>query len=207
MEQLIFIGLLVAFSVLDAVARKRRSQGEPVEVPHDPEPRQVPAPGRRGREVHSRVPRDPGPIRSYDDEIEEEAPAPRPEPVRSSEGMVPAEIWEEIQRLAGGGGPVSRPRPQPRPTPRARPQPSGPVQAPRPEVHAVHRTHPDMGKPLRERMASPIAQIQVARRTPDVEAVRAMLAGGAPALRRAVILEEVLGPPAAVRGDPFEPVG
>ena len=66
-----------------------------------------------------------------------------------------------------------------------------------------------MGRPLAERR-TPLDRPGQSRVRPsaDIQAVREMLcAGGASALRRAVILEEVLGPPAAMRGDPYEPEG
>lgn len=77
-------------------------------------------------------------------------------------------------------------------------------------VHAIHKTHPLMGRPLAERRSPidrPITEAERHRSTKEVGEVRAMLTGGPGALRRAVILEEVLGPPAAVRGDPYEPGG
>jgi len=195
MEPLVIIAILVVFSMLDAVARKQRQarppEGEGATPPDAPRPQQAPD----------------GP-RSYDDEIEPEV-QPRSTTLTSSEELLPADLWEEIRRLAQGRTPT-QPVPAPRPRRPAPRRPKGPPPAPpTPAEHPVHRAHAKMGRPLAERR-TPLERPGQGRRhfNDDVQAVREMLcARGASALRRAVILEEVLGPPAAMRGDPYEPGG
>jgi hypothetical protein len=196
MEALVIIAVLVLFSMLDAVARKQRQarlpEGEEAGPPDAP--RSQPAPD---------VPR------SYHDEIEPEL-RPRSTTMTSAEEPLPADLWEEIRRLAQGRAPT-QPMPAPRPR-RPAPPPRRPKEQPRgvpaPAEHPVHRAHANMGRPLAERRTPLERPAQGRHPSADVQAVREMLsAGGASALRRAVILKEVLGPPAAMRGDPYEPGG
>ena len=85
--------------------------------------------------------------------------------------------------------------------------PSLPVPArPAPEVHPIHLTHTQYGTDPSERTRS--AQDEVPARevvvSADVRAARAQLGGDTHALRRAIILHEVLSPPASLRAEPFE---
>jgi len=203
MEPLVIIAILVLFSMLDAVARKQRQarppKGEGAAPPNAPRPQQV---------------RD-GP-RSHDDEIEAEV-QPQATTPTSSEELLPADLWEEIRRLAQGRAPaqpVPAPRPRRQPPATRSPDPAPRRSKQRPPAtaasaeHPVHRAHAKMGRPLAERRTPLDRPRQGRHPSADVQAVREMLcAGGPSALRRAVILEEVLGPPAAMRGDPYEPGG
>jgi hypothetical protein len=67
----------------------------------------------------------------------------------------------------------------------------------------VHATHPKLGRPVQERLTRlDTPADHRAAPDPDVLEARAMLTGGRSALRRAVILSEVLGPPVSMREDP-----
>ncbi|MFO8175727.1 MAG: hypothetical protein R6T96_15700 [Longimicrobiales bacterium] len=88
--ELIFVLIFIVFSVLEAVGRKKGAQrrGGPG---HSPDP----GTGERpGREEPSRSGRPASPSRTQD--RGEEAGA------RSSEGLVPEDVWEEILGLARG---------------------------------------------------------------------------------------------------------
>jgi hypothetical protein len=153
-EQLIFVGIIVLFSVLEAVARKGRAKqegGEGVPLPEEPHQRRPRARPRPERQPQA------GPVpRSYDedpsfDEVTrgDEArmrPAPAAERAEalgegstaagartSSEGLIPAEVWEEIQVLARGELPKAQKLPAPNtpsPMPKA-PPPRAPESRPR----------------------------------------------------------------------------
>lgn len=230
MEQLIFVGIILFFSILEAISRRGRDRGgagtssrddwpPPSELPQVPEPRRAESPPP----MSDRLPTyDEEP--SFDDRIEAESGRPGGRRAREgSEGMVPDDVWEEILALARGGGPRRAPRPgQPRvppapprapvPAPR-RPAPPArrPVRAPLPKtppsvpepVHPVHLTHPKMGTPMKGRLTHlDEAAAPPVRR--DVRAALRIVSGGPASLRKAVLLSEILGPPAALRGDPYD---
>lgn len=146
----------------------------------------------------------------------------------SSETMLPGDLLEQLESLARGRQPErqkgSRPvepprRSPPSPTPIERSEVgtgrgvSGPVGSTAPVgsrdpigagsvEHAVHRSHAGYGTDPSSRAPSeqdgldPLAE----RLDADAAAVRRMLyAGGRPALRQAMVLKEVLGPPQALR--------
>jgi hypothetical protein len=76
-----------------------------------------------------------------------------------------------------------------------------------PEAHEVHLSHWDYGTdpseraPSREGVIDPFAE----RHDPDAAAVtRQLRSRSRSALRRAIILHEVLGPPMALREDRFQ---
>lgn len=161
MEQLIFIGIIVLFSILEAVARKGRAkqgEGEGIPPPEEPQPR-VPRPQRRA--PHPRAPQPSGSLPySYDEDpsfdeaataeegrIRPEPPAERAPPIgeeavprrSGSEGLIPAEVWDEIQRMARGEAPQGRegttsspfpPPPAPVPAPSAPPERRPPMSRP-----------------------------------------------------------------------------
>ena len=144
---------------------------------------------------------------SYDDEYER---ADRPSG-SSSEGMIPADIWEEIAGLARGRLPEPTPTPEPEPAPEpveylprrsVERIPARPV-----ETHRVHRAHAGYGTDPSSREALGAGRPRsaaVGQLSRDARTVRRQLRGGAAgALRQAVILQEVLGPPAAMRSERF----
>lgn len=118
MEELIFFAVIILFSILDAIARKKR--GQEAEEPSDPgdaerwEERY--GPEHTARVEDASVPgealsRYTGPYGTRQVE-----PA-------SSEAMVPEDIWDEIAALAGGERPPSRAEPEPTPEPEPWAQP------------------------------------------------------------------------------------
>jgi hypothetical protein len=134
--------------------------------------------------------------------VELPAPAPRPRP-----GQLPRPQPSQPRRVPEGRKPAAKPPARPRPyapPPRIPPAPARlPDVEGRPD-HAVHLSHAGYGTDPSERAASaqdalrPLAQPVNA----DATAVRAQLRGqGASALRQALILHEILGPPAASKPD------
>jgi len=222
MEQLIFFAIIILFSVIDSIARTRRKRQQA---------QRVPAPSDSGRPEWDWDEDEPGTYDadpSYDDAVEERdevRPLPeytrpygsgsgdRPAQPKSSEGMIPQDIWEEIAGLARGRLPT-----QPSPAPR----PPAPVRVPvertpdrRAEsvparsagAHRVHRAHAGYGTDPSSRAKSeqddldPLAVTVSA----DVSAARRQLrSDSVNALRRAMILQEVLAPPAALRPERWE---
>lgn len=259
MEQLIFVGIIVLFTILEAVARKKKAGGgEAEELPPPP-----PTPHRRETQAPpGRLPGAPGP-RSYDDDPSyDERPAgaggARGEgDSPSSEGLIPAEVWEEIAALARGEVPPSRapapqapppapsrpvptakplpvPAPTPSPTPRVprtpvpsrgrggdprkvgRPEPrppapirgrkaatAGPAREPALEEirdeHPLLATHPGVGGTGLDRVTVSEADARARVRSEVTEVRRLLRSGSSGSLRKAVILGEVLGPPAALK--------
>lgn len=197
MAELIFFAVIILFSILESVARQRKQrEAERGEGEEDDDVRaEVP---RRDRDVHGR----------------EERTSEEP-----SETMIPADIWEEIAGL----GTTREEEPEPDPVPEGRPAPQRPepapqpVPAPRPEprpspasptpipgtrdAHVVHRAHAEYGTDPSERTPSAEDWRPSERDNRNAKRVRAMLRGseGADALKQAVILREVLGPPAAMK--------
>ena len=217
MEELIFFGVIIAFTILDSVARTRKAklaaeaENLAPSVTREPEAWE--------ESIHDRdVPIfDPGPEFSDEQASHVEEPPPRygsqpdeSESVRaesepfsrgpSSEMLLPRDLLGEFAGLVGGledtpAKPVAPPPPPPPPTPEPRPE------------HRVHLAHADYGTDPSERAPSeqdgldPLAEHLSA----DASWVRRQLRSrGIHALRQAVVMQEVLGPPAAlVRTDRF----
>jgi hypothetical protein len=222
MEQLIFVAIIVIFSILDSVARtkKKRQGGGPLPGPEPPQEWET--------EEDSYQEAEPLPqySRPYGSPTGAEEQAPK-----GSEGMIPSDLWEEIAGLARGRVPQQPPAPEPapsRPAPprRAPPRPAPTRPAPRTEAtparpvprtesvparpvetHSVHRAHEGFGTDPSSRVRSredgldPLAfELGL-----DASAARhQLLSRDRHALRQAVILQEILGPPAALRSDPFD---
>jgi hypothetical protein len=257
MEQLIFIALIFFFSIIESISRRRkRAEMDAPQVPGeggaaDDERRRSEGrgaegdgrdAGRRRRAAERSIPSDrsrarPGeaqgpPVptydaeRSYDDAAIGE-PARRPQ--TGSEGMIPADLWKEIERLARGepvqtpeAAPPRRPRgqatrPKPLPPPRKGRMAAGTEQAGRvapraepivrhKESRSIHAAHAGFGTDPSERPPSPHDKIDPLGRRLNAEAaaIRKLLRSMDPsALRQAVILQEVLGPPVSLRPEPF----
>lgn len=213
MEELIFFGLIIFFSLIDGLVRKRKQQqGGPIEEQVDDwvladEP---PPPGPRG-EVSSY---DGGP--SYDDAYDDPSipGSPRREYVEAYGGRepertaqrVPSDVWEEIARLAQGREAPPQPVPSsfPTRTPIRRTEVgTGAEVGSRPE-HAIHLSHAGYGTDPSSRAPAELPPGD-APESADVRAVKRQLAGGRSQLRRAVILQELLGPPVSMR-EPGGPV-
>lgn len=232
MGELIFFAVIVLFSILEAVA-KRRKQREEGEEGGDDES-WTPAPvERQPRPKAGRRPQvERGPSSSNDRGMPERGSG-REEP---SETMIPADIWEEIAGLAGGE--VRRPEPVPserKPVPASRPKTAprrwepGPFddeagsleqleverieddirpvrtftggRVPSVDAHPVHRSHIGYGTDPSERAPSEQDWRPTPRGNRNARRVRAMLRGreGNDALKQAVILREVLGPPLSMK--------
>jgi len=227
MEPLFFIGIIVVFSILDSIARKRRlGMQTPPPRPDREEARTA------GRMEVSTYDAD----RSYDEigiEEEEDEERQRAGPqLKSSETLIPQDLWEEIaglmttarqSRTKPTRGSAAR-RPAKTPAPRHAPPARSGREAERPAAPApsppatvshgravmpgarVHQSHREYGTEPSKRSRSeqdgldPLARGLGA----DEATARQQLRGRSKhALRQAVILQEVLGPPAALRPDRF----
>ena len=208
MEQLVFVGIIVAFSILDAVLRGKKKGAEGSDGLPVPPPKEEWAEADwEGDEptYDADAPNDDGP--SYDDGATQEDRVPREIPVRSGpqpSGSMPAkQLWEEIAEL-------SAPRRTPQPTPPAltrKAEVASQVPLPKTKVgtieeHSIHRSHAGYGTDPSTRARSaedgldPLAQ----HLGKDAALARLLLSSGnAHSLRQAVILQELLGPPAAYR--------
>ncbi|MFQ5538031.1 MAG: hypothetical protein ACE5GJ_11360 [Gemmatimonadota bacterium] len=233
MEQLIFVGLIVLFSILDAIARKKKKEQEEMRLP-TPE-------GTAGPEGA-----DQGVGRSRSPEAEGREVRGREE-AATSEGMLPQDLWEELEALARPGprsrpapeprsapGPDSAPQPRPvpgapsgpevRPAPRTRPEPvqrperrapappSSPRRSPQPPArHPLHRAHSGYGTRPAERAAPapmPGSEPGAAKRAQEeILEVHAMLRARGGSRRQAMVLREILGPPVSMRPGPPGPLG
>ena len=118
---------------------------------------------------------------------------------RKATEILPADLWEEIT------GAMRLPEPEPveeTPLPEREPVRTSRKRQPDPSVHQIHSTHPEYGTDPSERTAS--IQHGLGSLTDALE-LRASVArdqlglGDRKALRKAVILHEVLGPPLALR--------
>lgn len=239
MDQLIFIGIIALFTILEGIARSKKKRDAEAQLPlpegTEWEPVREELPDRVSTPDRHRVGEADDPVEPYTsvlDRPREERPdrgTARSDPT-SSEGLIPADIWEEITALARGQGlptPTPSPPPQPRlpvPPPRPvrteaprlerpapvvrthRPPPvTRPDRAPTSGEHSVHKTHPKYGRPMQERLTRmDVAADHEVRANQDVVAVRGLLSGGRSLLRQAVILREVLGPPVSKREDPLD---
>lgn len=177
MEELIFFAIIIFFSIIDSIARRRRKRQKDL-------PGGAPSPAEWEWEDDELETYDAEP--SYDDR----------EP-RSSEEMIPSDIWEEIAGLAGGK--KRQHEPSSPPPIEVDPIPPRPV-----STHRVHRSHAGYGTDPSSRRRSEQDEIDPLRRrlSRDARAVRRQLQSHKKhALRRAVILHEILGPPTATRPD------
>ncbi len=224
MGELIFFAVIVLFSILEAVA-KRRKQREAGEDGGDEGETWVPAPVERQpkpkAERRPRIERGPpssterGSSSSTDRGMPERG-AGREE---RSETMIPADLWEEIAGLASGQASRRRPEPVSPDTDEARSLESLEVERIADDIrpvrrtytgarvpssvdaHPVHRSHLGYGTDPSERMPSEQDWRPPVRGNRNAKRVRAMLRGseGTDALKQAVILREVLGPPVSMK--------
>ncbi len=232
MEPLFFIGIIVVFSILDSIARKRRTGMQP--RPSPPDAAEERAAGRTDVAAYDAD-------RSYDEigieeEEREETERARRGP-KSSETLIPQDVWDEIAGLmttarqsrtekptrASAPGRAARtaaPRPDSRSSPWRRAGGPGPVPAPAetssqpPVSHGradmpgarVHRSHSEYGTEPSKRSRSEQDGLDPLARSlgaDEATARQQLRAHSRHALRSAVILHEVLGPPAALRPDRF----
>lgn len=225
MEQLIFFAVIIFLSILESIARSRKAkQQRSGEQPGPSEPERfewAQTPPWEAEELPSYDAE-----ASYDDAVDTE-PIARTEaegrPRQSAELPSAEDIWAEIAGLSTERrtesttrGPVPeyaprRPLPaERRPAPIARPPHSTEVAVPRlplPErieaQHVVHLAHTGYGTDPSERALSEqdVFYAHLERLSDDAAAARRMLLSGGATLRQAVILQEVLGPPASMRAE------
>ena len=118
---------------------------------------------------------------------------------RKATEILPADLWEEIT------GAMRLPEPEPveeTPLPEREPVRTSRKRQPDPSVHQIHSTHPEYGTDPSERTASIQHGLGSLTDTLELQAsvARDQLGlGDRKALRKAVILHEVLGPPLALR--------
>ena len=234
MGELIFFAVLILFSILESVARQRKQREEGGGGDGAPEPnssRRDRRPERSGRA----------------------SPRAGAERGEAAETMLPADLWEEIQGLASGRLPDSRPEPTRRPRKPGRTGRRLPEGPPRPTVpergrasvarrppteeeahtlerldveptgdeirspevgvdrwtpstqgaHPIHGTHRDYGTDPSGRVTSELDWRPPVSGNPNAKRVRALLrgSGGTDALKQAVMLQEILGPPASMKDD------
>ncbi len=188
MGELIFFGVLILFSILESVARQRKQRQEEAGGGEAPE-----SPSSRPEE---RSTRSSGTTRPGGPSSQE-----------SAETMLPADLWEEIAGLAAGRVPEA-------PTEPARRRPSKTAGGKRPdtagwtpsvpgEQHPIHDTHRDYGTAPSTRRASELDWKPTVTGNANAKRVRALLrgSGGADALKQAVMLQEILGPPISMKDD------
>jgi hypothetical protein len=141
-------------------------------------------------------------------EAKVELPAPRPKP----QPRVPPKPQTQVPTPPRRGPQPGRPAPKTPPRPRPMAPPRKPTAPPRPTViegtaaHPVHLSHAGYGTDPSERARSAQDVLQSAEVAvhPDASAVRNQLRGrGTSALRQALILHEVLGPPVTSKPDRF----
>lgn len=236
MGELVFFAVIILFTILEAVA-KRRKQREGGEDGGDEGESWTPAPvERQPRPKAERRPRVERGSSSSTDRGMPERGAGREE---RSETMIPADLWEEIAGLAAGE-PRSEPSPrgEPKPVPSRRPESAPRRWKPGPfddeaasletldverieddirpvrtytgkrvpssvDAHPVHRSHIGYGTDPSERAPSEQDWRPTDRGNRNAKRVRAMLRGseGTDALKQAVILREVLGPPVSMKDE------
>jgi hypothetical protein len=201
-EQLIFIGVLVVFSILNEIAKKKKAEA---------------LAKQQGEGAGELTPEELDWM--FDPVVEDVADAEGQgdNPGRAgatsagsgAEGVIPRNVWEEIAALASGA-PLPPPAPAEPPTP-VKPVAPEPVRAERlpPErgparpAHEVHQAHAKYGTPVSQRLR-PLDTPEMHRvdaRSREVRDTLALLEGGRESLRQAVILQEVLGPPVSLRDE------
>lgn len=199
MGELIFFAVIILFTILEAVA-KRRKQREGGEEGGDEDESWTPAPvERQPRPKAERRPRVERGSSSSTDRGMPKRGAGREE---RSETMIPADLWEEIAGLATGETPRRRPEPRDMDTEEARSLEQLDVERSA-DAHLVHRSHRGYGTDPSERAPSEQDWRPTQRGNRNAKRVRAMLRGseGTDALKQAVILREVLGPPVSMEDE------
>lgn len=194
MEQLIFVAAIVVFTIIDAMSRRRKAKQRKASPPLPEE---------------------------WEDAAWE-AQSERDPSTPSSETMLPRDFLEELAALASGrtAQPPARTTDRPTKAPkipevpefagspigsrgpdRLRPRSSAPT------VHEVHLAHAGYGTDPSSRVASAqdgLDPLTVALSRDAATIHRQLQSHSAHELRRAIVLQDVLGPPAALRGERFQ---
>lgn len=231
--ELLVFAVFALFWLLESVAgaaRRRRQQQEEAEArPEDEFSWSSDRPGDYGPAGVGEAAEESGPGRaeepfSWDDAVEREAEPTRTAPDRErraeepASGMIPGELWREIEAMMRGELPSTPfPRPPVEPAP-ARPSPplepvptasgtSGPeISTGVPGAWAASSARPAADStppPLRGSGAGPLpGPILRVGGLRGSSARRALRIGGRQRLREAIVVREVLGPPRALQPDP-----
>jgi hypothetical protein len=207
-NELIFFAVIILFTVIEAItkARKKRAEdGEEADGEVSDRERLARRSGPREREDEPSETMIPADIweeiaglgrgrREPDAEPTELAPAPTPAPTPVPYGSAGRRAPAPYEGPRGGSpGPKRRTALAP-----------GPTRLPSvTEAHRIHRLHPDLGTDPSERTRSEQDWRPEVRDDRNAKRVRALLRGseGTDALKQAVILREVLGPPVSMRGE------
>jgi len=201
---ILFLLIFFVFAILQGIGQKRKQAGG-LGQPPPTGTREDGAPGQGGErsQAASRERAEAGRRERVQVASRERAEAgrrervqvtPRPkQPERSSEGLIPGEIWEEILGLAGGG-PVP-PKPVEEPVSSRTP--------PAKSREGAVRRKPSSASVLRK-AAPPVTPVKSELAEDDSrfrKSVREGLFGDGSTreLRKAMVLKEVLGPPLALR--------
>lgn len=228
MEQLIFFAFIIFLSVVESLARSRRAKKaeEQGTVPQEGDPRYEFEWAQKSPDELPTYDEDPSydDLASYDDAVEDDEEPVRARP--STETVLPGNLFEELAALAGQveaqkerartiripreSPPLPEPDVLPLPMPSRSSVPRPPrrstrvpdrIVPARPD-HFVHRSHAEYGTDPSERSRSEQDVLDTLRRplSEDAAAVRRQLMSKSPsALRQAIILNEVLGSPVAMR--------
>ena len=229
MDGLVFIVVIVLFSLLEGVLRKQKAAQQARLSGQAPDDGQS-EDGRYGlvqdEQFEATYGGEPsygdGQPSSYDDDHDiteysnpHEAAQPSAQP--PSEQLIPKDVWEELAALVSGAQPGSE-QPEALSPPHTdsvavtrtdpgavtRPDSYQPTSKKEHIVHSSHRgygTDPSSRAPSEQDGLDPLAE----HLNEDVEQVHELFLSRDPhALRRAVMLQEVLGLPAAFRGDPYD---
>jgi hypothetical protein len=218
MEQLIFVAVIVFFSVIDAIAKSRKAKqgGTAPSLPEGME--DAPWEGQTAGAEDELPAYDHDPSYdemavSYDERVGRSSPGPS---TPSSETLLPRDFLEELAALAAGGAterqhqervPTASTQPSSVSIPSPRTSSVRPEQRlPEPAQHVVHQAHRGYGTDPSSRAPSEQDGLDPLAVTlgEDARTVRRrLLSHDAHALRQAIVLQEVLGPPAALRDDQF----
>lgn len=219
MGELVFFAIIILFTILESIA-KRKKQREAEDEGGDEGESWTPAPVER--QPKPKVERRPRVERGSSSSTDRGVPQRGGGSEERSETMIPADLWEEIAGLASGQTPRRRPEPEAElegmNTEEARSlEPLEverigadirPVRVYRgsrvpssADAHPVHRSHLGYGTDPSERAPSAEDWRPAERGNRNAKRVRAMLRGseGTDALKQAVILREVLGPPVSMK--------
>ena len=228
MEEVIFFAVIIAMSVIDSIVRSRKAKraGEGAEQGADPGAAESPwDPGEVALPTYDDDPSyDEG--RSYDDDPSYDdavrggvevrsVDVPSPPAERSSTELLAGDFLERLAGLADerlkGRMEKAQERPPAILVPRQSPPLPSPSRSrgsvvPRGEEHLVHLSHAGFGTDPSERARSeqdgldPLAESLSA----DARAVRRQLLDHDPhSLRQALVLQEILSPPAALSNPRF----
>ena len=210
MEELIFFALIGFASIIESVFRRRkaRSGGGPV--------KEAPTRDRRFEREQGRPEESPtyDSVPSYDEWVTATVPeASAKKPALDTLGsdllevLLGGETWQDEkdrakQKLKARNDEIRRLRMKVEESSRAGASAGESVSPP--SVHQIHRTHAEFGTAPSERAPSEQDGLDPLARSLSAEAKavrRQLRSDSASALRQAIVLQEVLGPPQSIRED------